>query len=150
MSEAEENKKVMNVDEAEYVKDDVGGRDEPEVAGYDEDYPVNNNWLVPNRQVDESKLRKNFDPDTVTSSVVASPLWGIRGFLKMGAVVGAFPADIGERYIHFVFEFCDTRTWYIMLFLTLWLSGGLAVIIFCMISSTGPVLETDLFITILD
>ena len=67
MSEAEENRKVMNVDEAEYVKDDVGGRDEPEVAGYDEDYPVNNNWLVPNRQVDESKLRKNFDPDTVTS-----------------------------------------------------------------------------------
>ena len=41
------------------------------------------------------------------------------------------------RYIHFVFEFCDTRTWYIMLFLLLWLCGGLAAIIFCLISSTG-------------
>ena len=64
----------------------------------------------------------------------------------MGAVVGAFPADIGERYIHFVFEFCDTRTWYIMLFLLLWLLGGLSALIYCLLSSTGaylPYLESQ-------
>ena len=61
----------------------------------------------------------------------------VRGLLKMGAVVGAFPADIGERYIHFVFEFCDTRSWYIMLFLLLWLLGGLSALIYCLLSSTG-------------
>ena len=41
------------------------------------------------------------------------------------------------RYIHFVFEFCDTRTWYVMLFLLLWILGGLAAILYCLISSTG-------------
>jgi hypothetical protein len=25
----------------------------------------------------------------------------------MGLLVGAFPADVGERYIHFSFELCD-------------------------------------------
>ena len=38
-----------------------------------------------------------------------------RGFLKMGAVVGAFPADMGERCIHFFYEFCDMKTWFILL-----------------------------------
>lgn len=37
-----------------------------------------------------------------------------RGFLKMGAVVGAFPADMGERCIHFFYEFCDMKTWFIL------------------------------------
>ena len=129
---------AMTMDMAVEVIGDTGGRDEPDIPP-DEDYPAsNNNWLVPNRNgVDDARLKKSFEPDSVASSVVPSPMWGIRGFLKMGAVVGAFPADIGERYIHFVFEFCDTRTWYIMLFLLLWLLGGLSIITFCLISSTS-------------
>ena len=80
------------------MENDVGGKDEPDVPGYDEN-TSNNNWLVPSREVDEAKLKKNFDPDTVAASVVPSPLYGIRGLLKMGAAVGAFPADMGERSV---------------------------------------------------
>ena len=136
VSEADQNRAM---DKAVEVIGDTGGRDEPDIPNDYEDYPAsNNNWLVPNRNaVDDTRLKKSFEPDSVASSVVPSPMWGIRGFLKMGAVVGAFPADIGERYIHFVFEFCDTRTWYIMLFLLLWLLGGLSIITFCLISSTS-------------
>ena len=134
--------KAAAVDEAVSVNYDIGGRDEPEPDYDDEKYT--NNWLVPTRPVDESKLKKTFDPDSVAASVVPSPLYGIRGFLKMGAAVGAFPADMGERYIHFVFEFCDTRTWYIMLFLLLWLLGGLSAITYCLISSTDPTAESIL------
>ena len=82
------------------MENDVGGKDEPEVPGYDENpSSSNNNWLVPSRELDETKIKKNFDPDTVAASVVPSPLYGIRGLLKMGAVVGAFPADMGERSV---------------------------------------------------
>ena len=92
-------KSVVSVhDDVVLVEDDVGGKDEPEVPGYDDhENPSNNNWLVPSKELDEEKLKKNFDPDTVAASVVPSPLYGIRGLLKMGAAVGAFPADMGER-----------------------------------------------------
>ena len=94
-------KSVVSVhDDVVLVENDVGGKDEPEVPGYDESPSnSNNNWLVPSRELDETKIKKNFDPDTVAASVVPSPLYGIRGLLKMGAVVGAFPADMGERSV---------------------------------------------------
>ena len=94
-------KSVVSVhDDVVLVENDVGGKDEPEVPGYDENpSSSNNNWLVPSRELDETKIKKNFDPDTVAASVVPSPLYGIRGLLKMGAVVGAFPADMGERSV---------------------------------------------------
>ena len=87
-------------DDVVLVENDVGGKDEPDVPGYDENPSsnLNQNWLVPSRELDEAKL-KSFDPDTVATSVVPSPLYGIRGLLKMGAVVGAFPADMGERSV---------------------------------------------------
>ena len=88
-------------DDVVLVENDVGGKDEPDVPGYDENPSsnLNQNWLVPSRELDEAKLKKTFDPDTVAASVVPSPLYGIRGLLKMGAVVGAFPADMGERSV---------------------------------------------------
>ena len=94
-------KSVVSVhDDVVLVENDVGGKDEPEVPGYEENpSSSNNNWLVPSRELDETKIKKNFDPDTVAASVVPSPLYGIRGLLKMGAVVGAFPADMGERSV---------------------------------------------------
>ena len=49
---------------------------------FDDRSPSSNNWLVPTRPVDEQKLKKNFDPDTVSTSVVPSPLYGIRGLLR--------------------------------------------------------------------
>ena len=63
------------LDVAQLAGGEVGGRDEPEVAGYEDaaaQYPANN-WLVPGPgqgRVDETKLKKNFDPDTVAASVV--------------------------------------------------------------------------------
>ena len=98
ISDTFEESVVSVHDDVVLVENDVGGKDEPDVSGYDEN-PSNNNWLVPNREVDEAKLKKNFDPDTVAASVVPSPLYGIRGLLKMGAAVGAFPADMGERSV---------------------------------------------------
>ncbi|MCP4116072.1 MAG: hypothetical protein GY737_11830 [Desulfobacteraceae bacterium] len=98
ISDTIEESVVSVHDDVVLVENDVGGKDEPDVSGYDEN-PSNNNWLVPNREVDEAKLKKNFDPDTVAASVVPSPLYGIRGLLKMGAAVGAFPADMGERSV---------------------------------------------------
>ena len=67
-------------DDAVFVNDSIGGKDEPEIPYDDEGdrYPSNNNWLVPSRPVDESKLKKNFDPDSVAAAVVPSPMWGIR------------------------------------------------------------------------
>ena len=67
-------------DDAVFVNNDIGGKDEPEIPYEDEGdrYPSNNNWLVPSRPVDESKLKKNFDPDSVAAAVVPSPMWGIR------------------------------------------------------------------------
>lgn len=98
ISDTFEESVVSVHDDVVLVENDVGGKDEPDVPGYDEN-PSNNNWLVPSREVDEAKLKKNFDPDTVAASVVPSPLYGIRGLLKMGAAVGAFPADMGERFV---------------------------------------------------
>ena len=94
-------KSVVSVhDDVVLVENDVGGKDEPEVQEYDKSPSNSNNtWLVPSRELDETKIKKNFDPDTVAASVVPSPLYGIRGLLKMGAVVGAFPADMGERSV---------------------------------------------------
>ena len=129
-------------DSSVFVSNDVGARDSED---WEEDGRLGsprNNWLVPTERIDEASLRKNFDPDKLGASVVPSPMWGIKGFLKMGSVVGAFPADVGERYIHFVFEFCDTRTWYILFLLSLWLMIGLAAIIYCLLSTTSPTVET--------
>ena len=66
-------------DDAVFVNNDLGGKDEPDVP-YDDDGDryQSNNWLVPSRPVDESKLKKNFDPDSVAAAVVPSPMWGIR------------------------------------------------------------------------
>ena len=113
--------KISIGDSSVFVSQEVGARDSED---WEEDGRLGsprNNWLVPAERIDEAALRKNFDPDKLGASVVPSPMWGIKGFLKMGSVVGAFPADVGERYIHFVFEFCDTRTWYILFLLSLWL-----------------------------
>ena len=41
-----------------------------------------------------------------------------------------------------MFEFCDSRTWYILFLLSLWLVLGLATIIYCLLSSTSPTVET--------
>ena len=128
--------KISIGDSSVLVRQEVGARDED----WEEDGRLSprNNWLVPAERIDEAALRKNFDPDKLGASVVPSPMWGIKGFLRMGSFVGAFPADLGERYIHFVFEFCDTRTWYILFLFSLWLLVGIAAIIYCLISSTTP------------
>ncbi|XP_023333548.1 uncharacterized protein LOC111705273 [Eurytemora carolleeae] len=103
----------------------------------------NSRWLVPQPEIQEDEVKKNFDPDTVNSSVVPSPLRPIKVYLRIGLLVGAFPADVGERYIHYFFEFCDGRTWYVMLVLLLWMLGGVGLIVYCLISST-----TSTFISI--
>ena len=94
-------------------------------------------WLVPKGKVDEKVLRNNFDPDTVASSVVPSPLRSIRGYLRLGLAVGAFPADIGERYIHFSFEFCEVRTWCLIIFLVVWLSAGGGLVGYCLLDTAS-------------
>ena len=129
--------KISIGDSSVLVTQEVGARDSED---WEEDGRLSpkNNWLVPSERIDEAALRKNFDPDKLGASVVPSPMWGIKGFLRMGSIVGAFPADLGERYIHFVFEFCDTRTWYILFLLSLWLLIGLAAIVYCLLSSTSP------------
>ena len=79
-----------------FVTPEVGARDSED---WEEDGRLDsarNNWLVPTERIDEASLRKNFDPDKLGASVVPSPMWGIKGFLKMGSAVGAFPADVGE------------------------------------------------------
>ena len=95
------------VDTAYLLEKDVGANSE----GGDAKHTTK--WLVFMGELDERALHKIFDPDSIGASVVPSPMRGIRGFLKMGLIVGAFPADTGERYIHFIYEFCDLRTWYI-------------------------------------
>ena len=82
-------------------------------------------WLVPVREVDEQQVRRSFDPDTVGQSVVPSPVRGIKFLLKIGSFVGVFPADMGERYIHFGFEICDVMTWFHIFVIILWLVAGL-------------------------
>ena len=129
---------VGAVDTAEKVDDDVGAASDATEAIH------TTKWLVPMEEINENALHRNFDPDSVGASVVPSPMRGIRGFLKMGLIVGAFPADVGERYIHFLYEFCDLRTWYIILVMILWLCGGAAVITYCLISDTTPTMETML------
>jgi hypothetical protein len=124
------------VDTAYLVTEDVGANGE----GGDAIHTTK--WLVPMEELDERALHRNFDPDSIGASVVPSPMRGIRGFLKMGLIVGAFPADTGERYIHFIYEFCDMRTWYIILILILWLCGGGAVITYCLLSNISPTLES--------
>ncbi len=29
--------------------------------------------------------------------------------MRLGLLVGAFPADVGERYIHYYFNFCEVN-----------------------------------------
>ena len=77
----------------------------------------------------------------------------------MGAIVGAFPADMGERCIHFFYEFCDMKTWFILFGwyhilcrqenfkisiegLTLWMSAGAALMAYCMVSTTSPTISS--------
>jgi hypothetical protein len=62
----------------------------------------------------------------------------------MGRVVGAFPADMGERCIHFFYEFCDMRTWFILFGLTLWMAAGAALLGYCMVSTSAPTVASIL------
>ena len=125
-----------HIDTADEVTGDVGA------AGAATEAIHTTKWLVPMEEINENALHRNFDPDSVGASVVPSPMRGIRWFLRMGLVVGAFPADVGERYIHFLYEFCDMRTWYIILVMILWLCGGAAVITYCLINDTNPTVES--------
>ena len=131
-------------DSSVWVTQTAGARQDSDDWEEDGRLSPKNNWLIPVERIDEGTLRRNFDPDKLGASVVPSPMWGMKGFLKMGSIVGAFPADRGERLIHFVFEFCDTRTWYVMFLLTLWVLIGLAAIIYSLISSTTPTVASIL------